>query len=189
MANNNDALQQILRYETTLVQKMLNLLIKILTNFKTGISAVLNKQNVQSEKVAGLLRDIDKIQDEQDNINTSIKSLENELVHQRTSNMEYITNLKSKIIDEINQINEHLRNVEKNMIESFNISRDEQSKMLISLIKEQINAHAQKEQKEIESQTDIRKEKIKQKFALWTAIAIGVIGGIFGLIQLILKMR
>jgi len=189
MANNNDALQQILRYETTLMHKILNMMVKLLTSFKNGITEVMSNQTIGAERVSSIIKDIDKITQEQQELNNSLQELEKQLMHQHSENTDFLNNLNNKILDKLNELNQNLFKVQKEMIESFNSLQDSQSKQMLDVIKQQMKLRAEESNKKIESEVDVKKEKIRQKFALWSAIAVGIVGGIFGIIQLILKLR
>ena len=189
MANNNDALQQILKYETSLMQKMLNLMVKLLTSFKQGITELLSHQSMGTEKLSNIIHDVEKISEEQTSINMTIKQLENQLINQKAKNIELINNLGEQLANKILQVNDNLYKVQQELMNTFNTIQDNQSKQLLDVLKQQLNIQEKEESKKIETEADIRKEKIRQKFALWSAIAVGIIGGLFGIIQLILKLR
>jgi len=184
---NEDALQQLLKYETNLMHKLLDMMLKLVSSFKTGIVNLLSQQKISISKIKVLEENIDKLARDQQEIMKSIQELRVTFLDSRQKNIETINKLNVAINQKANELQADLYKLQRDLTEVINDVQDAQSKELLDVIREQLSIKHDEKKLELETATDLRKERIKQKFALWSAILVGIIGGAFGILQLILS--
>lgn len=161
----DESTRELLSNITHLMHKTLDMVIKLLTSFRTGLINILSQQKLMVEKIKNIENMISRIDNSQGNMTNQIHTLSRDLD-------KAARDLEKTIVQQSDEIEKELRKLQT-----------DQSNEIIGVLKDQLNQAHDEQEQEKRNKVDISKQKITSRWSFWATVLVALIGAAFAFLQ------